>query len=222
MPLEGQQALNARAPIHALSEIISPLRLGTYLAAAGHDPERALQIYLWNAKIGEAFHLPIQSVEVGFRNRVSDGLGNLFGPEWWQDQGFLGIAGDQRCADIEVVKRRLLSKDKAVVTGQVIAGLSFGFWVAMLHRRYHPGMWSRQLRTAFPYLPGTISHRVLHSEIGEIADLRNRIWHHEPIFYRNITADYSRCMRVLNWLCPSKAAWIKPHCRVMQIARERP
>jgi hypothetical protein len=218
----GQQPINATLPIHALSEIISPLRLGTYLNAAGHDAERALLLYLWNAKVGAAFHIPIQSVEVGLRNRVSDGLAALYGPEWWRDQAFLALAEPKRADDIEVVRRRLISKRMPVATGQMIAGLSFGFWVAMLHGRYNPDIWSGHLRTAFPHLPSHVERHWLHSGVREISDFRNRIWHHEPIFRRNLSRDFSRCLMVLGWLCPTKATWIKPHCRVPALLREKP
>lgn len=222
MNTSGQQAINANPPFDALTEVISPLRLGTYLNAAGHDAERAVRLYLWNAQVGEAFHIPIQSVEVGFRNRVSDGLAAHFGANWWQDARFLALAERKRHDDIDLVKRRLISKGKAVETGQIIAGLSFGFWVAMLDGRYHPGLWSRRLVEAFPHMPRSINRRVVHREVREIAEFRNRIWHHEPIFRRDLSSDYSRCMTVMEWLCPVKAAWIKPHCRFPQMLREKP
>lgn len=222
MPDPGQQPFNGHPPISDLSEIISPLRLGTYLNAAGHNANRALSLYLWNAKIGEAFHMPIQSVEVGLRNRVSDGLTRAFGPDWWQDAGFLAVADAKRQSDLSQAIQRLNSKGKALATGQVVASLSFGFWIGMLHKRYSPAIWSRHLAAAFPSLPANINREHLHSETGEVADLRNRIWHHEPIFYRNLMGDYARCMKILNWLCPVKAKWVKPHCRVPAVVREKP
>lgn len=222
MPDPGQQPINANPPLHDLAEIISPLRLGTYLNAAGHDADKALRLYLWNARIGEAFHIPIQSVEVGLRNRVSDGLSAAFGPDWWQDAGYLALADAKRQADLSQAIQRLNRKGKALSTGQLIASLSFGFWIGMLHKRYNPTIWSKHLATAFPSLPAGVNRIRLHSEASEIAELRNRIWHHEPIFYRNLMGDYSRCMAVLNWLCPTKASWVKPYCRVPTVIRERP
>ncbi|MEM9426225.1 MAG: hypothetical protein AAGA06_05940 [Pseudomonadota bacterium] len=219
---ERQEVINEAAPVHSLTEIISPLRLGTYLNAAGHNAERALQLYLWNAKIGEAFHLPIQAVEVGLRNRVNDGLVHVFGAEWWQQQDFVDVAEGTRLDDVQLVLRRLDSKGKERSTGQVVAGLSFGFWVAMLHRRYNPEIWSHCLRSAFPKMPAGITRDVLHTDVREIAEFRNRIWHHEPIFRRNLSNDFSMCMKVVQWLCPEKAAWIRPHCRVQSMLREKP
>ena len=219
---EGQEAVNDDHPIHALSEIISPLRLGTYLNAAGHDPDKALRLYLWNAKIGEAFHIPIQAVEVGLRNRVSDGLANVFGAEWWREEKFRRIAEPRRLDDIANVIQRVSRRKKDLETGQIVAGLSFGFWVSLLAPRYNPPIWGGQLRVAFPHLPSGVSRKDLQGRVRQIADLRNRIWHHEPVFRRNLMADFSLCMKVVGWLCPEKARWIRPHCRVPAIMREKP
>ena len=65
-----------------LSRMISAERFSTYLTAAGHDESRALLLYLWNARMGEAFHLPIQAVEVGLRNCVDHALRSEFGAIW--------------------------------------------------------------------------------------------------------------------------------------------
>lgn len=217
-----QQIIEAEHPINALSEIISPQRLGTYMQSAGHDPDRALSMYLWNAKMGEAFHLPIQSVEVGLRNRVCDGIVSVFGPDWWKDEKFIKEAGNKRKQDIDLVLRRLNSKKIPHEVGQIVAGLSFGFWIAMLHGRHNRTIWSAQLKTAFPNLPNQVDRKKLHQKATEIADFRNRISHHEPIFKRDLSGDFSTCMLVLSWLCPTKKNWIKPHCRVSAMLREKP
>ena len=222
MDNKGQQVINSPHPMHALSEIISHLRIGTYLKASGQDADRALSLYLWNAKMGEAFHLPIQSYEVGLRNRVSDGIQAVFGPDWWCDPSFIKEAGGKRVRDIKLVLNRLKSKNVPPDTGQLVAGLSFGFWIAMLDGRYNINIWSAQLRTAFPHLPDDVNRKILHARSTKIADFRNRISHHEPIFKRNLSLDYSMCMEGLKWLCPTKASWIKPHCRVSAMMREKP
>jgi hypothetical protein len=65
------QSVSIQEETEALLRAISQDRFTTYLKAAGHDPERALALYLWNAQIGEAFHLPIQAVEVALRNSIN-------------------------------------------------------------------------------------------------------------------------------------------------------
>jgi hypothetical protein len=46
--------------------------------------------------------------------------------------------------------------------------------------------------------------------------------HHEPLIGRDSLADFSNLMVLLEWICPAKEEWIRPHCRVPQIVRERP
>lgn len=216
-----QGSLNAAA-VASLTATISAERLSTYLIAAGHDPERALRLYMWNAQVGEAFHVPIQAVEVGLRNRINAALVAGFGADWWQEPNFLKIADDERRGDLDVVLRRIRNRKLPQATGQVVAGLSFGFWVGMLQGRYNPPIWGGLLRTTFPDLPPDRSRRSLAIAIGNIAFVRNRIWHHEPIINRDLSKDYSTVVQVLEWICPTKCRWVQPHCRVPELLRSKP
>lgn len=92
----------------------------------------------------------------------------------------------------------------------------------MLHKRYSPAVWSRQLYNAFPHLPQGRGLKSLRKEINEIVSLRNRIWHHEPIFKRDLSDDYRRVMQMINWLSPVQLAWIRPHCRIQTVLRQKP
>lgn len=219
---EGQGIIEPPHQLDVLADVISPLRMGTYVNAAGHDKDRALLLYIWNAKMGEAFHLPIQAVEVGLRNRVSAGISVVFGNDWWKSDDFLDVAAQKQHDDVQTVLSRLHSKGIKVETGQIVAGLSFGFWVAMLNSRYNVKIWSSQLHRAFPHLPPETDRQRLFSRVSEIADFRNRISHHEPIFKRNLSGDFQVCMLVLGWLCPTKQAWIKQSCTVSHMIRKKP
>lgn len=205
-----------------LEPTLSPARIGTYMLAAGHDETQALALYLWNAQLGEAFHLPIQAVEIALRNRINSVLVGSFGADWWQEPGFLTQSDKRQNDAIGEVKARITKRGQILVTGQIVAGLSFGFWVSMLDARYNPAVWSHQLVAGFPNLPATASRDDLQKVARRIARFRNRIWHHEPIFKANISEEYSVCMRALEWLCPHKLRWIKPQCKVMSMLRSRP
>jgi hypothetical protein len=179
-------------------------------------------LYQWNAQLGEAFHLPIQAVEVALRNRINAAFIVRFGALWWQDPVFLSVADRRHREQIEEVKSRISKRGQMIITGQVVAGLSFGFWVSMLDARYNPSVWSQGLLAGFPHLPQGKTRNELQLVVRQIAKFRNRIWHHEPIFKANITQEYARCMRMLEWLCPHKLRWIRPQCRVMSVVRSRP
>jgi len=221
MAAENQEIDNA-ALLRRLTATISPDRTGRYLNAAGHDPARALALYLWNAQIGEAFHVPIQTVEVALRNRINQCLKELYGAEWWEHDNLKDILDGERRADLELVFRRIRNRELETTNSQVVAGLSFGFWAGLLQSRYNPEIWSRKLRVAFPNLPQNRGRKSVATRAGQIAYLRNRITHHEPIFYRDLSKDYHEIMEFLEWLCPTMSTWIRPHCRVPVVLRQKP
>lgn len=208
--------------IDQLRPVVSDERIGTYLTAAGFDVERALRLYIWNALIGEAFHLPIQSVEVGLRNRINALLIKLYGEEWWQEPAFLKVVGAGPEKDIELALKRIRNRRLALTTGQVVATLSFGFWAGLLHKRFNPSIWGGRLHSAFPAFPAEKSRADLAHSVKRIADFRNRVWHHEPIIKCDLLAEYSVALELLGWICPVKATWVRPHCRVPALMREKP
>lgn len=142
--------------IDLLRPVLSDERVGTYLKAAGHDPHRALALYLWNVKVGEAFHTLIQAVEVGLRNRIAAAFRTVYGPDWWLNPKFRAACRGDRVRDLDLVVDRVTKKGRTVTICQVVAGLSLGFWVALLQARYNPGVWSSQLRATFLALPAGV------------------------------------------------------------------
>lgn len=203
-------------------QTLSTDRFDTYLKAAGHDKERALRLYIWNAQIGEAFHTPIQAVEVALRNAVNHALVAQFGPDWWKERPFTNLLDVERRADINVVTTRINRRGIPLVTAQIVAGLSFGFWVGLLQPRFNPAVWSTQLRTVFPHLPETETRASLVDYAAAVAGLRNRISHHEPIFKRDLSKDFGDLMKLLEWICPPTQQWIRPHCRIPTLMRAKP
>lgn len=197
---QGKKDGSAFAP---LRRMISAERFSTYMAAAGHDEERALLLYLWNAQLGEAFHLPIQAVEVGLRNCVDQALQLEFGTTWWGDGDFRTLVDRQQIEAIDVALHGIARRGDSPTHGGMVSGLSFGFWVAMLKPRYNPRFWSRRLRNAFPHLPRAEDRRSLEQRLQAIRILRNRIAHHEPIIRRDTSKDYAELMTTLRWMSPA-------------------
>jgi len=216
-----QQPINGHH-VPAILSAISLDRFNTYLTSAGYDQERALLLYLWNARLGEAFHVPIQAAEVALRNRINGALSALFTPNWWDCKNLHAVLDEDRAADLRTVFQRIRNRRLELCTGQIVAGLSFGFWVGILDGRYNPPIWGDQLRKAFPSFPRDRARKSLHLAVRKVATLRNRISHHEPLIGISSLDEFSNLMRLLEWISPEKAAWIRPHCRVSQIARARP
>jgi len=208
--------------IASLGNIVSQERLGKYINAAAHKPDVAIRLYVWNTRVGEAFFSPIQAIEVCLRNRIATAFADEYGPDWWQDNRFLGTVGRKGVDNIEDVKNRLRRARKPIETNRIIADLSFGFWVNGVGGRFNPDVWSSRLYTFMPDLPATIDRRLFHDRVEKVADLRNRIFHHEPIFNEDISKRYSDCLELLGWLSQEKRAWLKPYFRVAEVMRQKP
>lgn len=149
-------------------------------------------------------------------------MGQRYGVDWWLAPDLLSALDAKRTADIEQVRRRIRNRRLPLMTGQVVAGLSFGFWVGMLQPRYNPPIWGGHLRSAFPDLPTSRGRASLAEAAARAAWPRNRIWHHEPILKLDLSAEHAAIMRLLESLSPSKAAWIKPLCRLPLLLRSKP
>lgn len=201
---------------------MSAARLRQYVARCGHNYDRALATYIWNAKMGEAFHTPIQAAEVALRNCVNLALIKAHGSDWWKETAFLGALDRERKQDLDTVFQRIENRDITLCTDQVVAGLSLGYWVGMLSPRYNQTIWSAQFAKAFPKAPPGVTRGQVWDGAKQMAELRNRISHHEPIFQRDLSADYKVIFDLVIWASPDKAKWIKPHCAVMALMRTKP
>lgn len=181
-----------------------------------------MALYLWNVAVGQSFHFPLQAVEVALRNVTGQAIVNLYGTGWWSDAICRRMLGPERCADIDKACTRIRKKYHVQPhSDQIIASLMFGFWAALLKKRYNKPIWNQSVATAFPHLrPGTI--RDISQTANAVQDFRNRIFHHEPLIGRSLLDDYSNIMTLLGWICPETREWVRHHTSVPTVIRQRP
>lgn len=55
-----------------------------------------------------------------------------------------------------------------------------------------------------------------------VRGLRNRIAHHEPVFQRNLDADYARIERLVGWRCPRTKTWMNEIDMVRELLKVKP
>ncbi len=115
-----------------LSVSLSEERLTTYLDAADGDRKRAIRLHVWNTGISAAFYGPLQGLEVALRNAMHRRLAGAYG-ETWYDNGNAELDAGAR-EQIVHVRARLAGDGRADNPHRIVAGLSFGFWVALLRR----------------------------------------------------------------------------------------
>ena len=208
-----------------LETSFSSERLGTYLKAAGGDRTEALHLYTWNTAISAAFYGPLQGLEVALRNAMHRQLTQCYGATWY-DNPATGL--DTPCLDrLADVKTEVARTRYEPRPGQIVAALSFGFWISLLRSGgriaptgrkadYETTLWRPALRQAFPHR-GSLTRKQAHRPLDDLRKLRNRIAHHEPIFARNLLEDHQRILDVTEWISPSTRSWIEDHSRVTNL-----
>ncbi len=185
-------------------------RLGPYLRDAKGNARRALALYYWNIEACRAFYPALQALEVGLRNGLDKAIvryvadkrlltGRAPHPEiqsWLTaDQSSLIVHEDARRAVASAVDGVLPKDSQGKVVrhnknhGDLVAKLSFGFWVSLLAEEYdaayrYPAAlawWPSHQAVAFPASTG-IDMRSINRQFSEIRHFRNRVFHHEPIW----------------------------------------
>lgn len=212
--------------IAELPKLLSAPRFARYLVATNNDTSQALELYQWNLELSGEFLKVLHICEIGLRNGVADALENQHGDRWPWVQGFRVSLQNPRRGysprrNLESVARQQPS------TGKVIAELKFAFWERMLNASHQQRLWETHLEASFPnadFSGGKDAAReALRNSIFAVRSLRNRIAHHEPIFYRpSLADDFSHIMSLIEARCAHSATWIARWERVTELLQAKP
>jgi hypothetical protein len=201
-----------------INRALSVPRFEPYLAASGGDVDAALRTYLWNAQAAAAFYLPLQCLEVTVRNALHNRLRAHFRRDDWWVAAPLNGNGQRSVTDAE---RKVVDRARGARTSDdVVAELSFGFWVSLVSRGYDRELWVRGgLYRAFPHYRG--KRRELHDNLVAMVYFRNRIMHHEPVHHRDLKADHTKVYRLIGYVSPEFAKALVDVDVVEQVLRRR-
>lgn len=198
--------------------------MSTYLTATGGDPQQAVELYGWNARVSAALMLPAHFAEVTTRNAVADALTEVYGPRWPWEATFERSLPEQRGPGYNARRDLIEVRRREQTTGKVIAELRFAFWQAMFTARHDVRLWIPHIATQFPaaaHEPKRLRARV-YSDLDTIRQLRNRIAHHEPIFARDLHTDLGRMLDLIRLRSPATAAWVRDMEDATATLYERP
>jgi len=185
-----------------VSTILTSERIEAYRRGDGDTD--VLAKYIWNACMCEALYPALQNLEIGLRNSLHLSISYSFSrDDWYED---LTILDDWGLAKIAQAKSELARWGKPETPGRIVAELEFGFWTSLLATRYNDILWSRRglLKHAFLYMPKGLRHRHrLAGRFSDIRKLRNRVFHHEPIWYHtDLSAKHDNILEAMDWLNP--------------------
>lgn len=160
--------------------------------------EKAFRHYCWNIKISEAIYPVLAIFEVSLRNQVNESLKKGLRQDNWYNS--LTGTGESR---IREALNDLAKKRKLVIThSDIIASLTLGFWVSLFNKKLERTHW-KHLRFAFPNMPINIrQRRFVERHLNDVRELRNRIFHHEPIFWnaQELERRYRELVEVIFWM----------------------
>ncbi|MFF0770170.1 hypothetical protein ACFYUK_14880 [Nonomuraea wenchangensis] len=201
-----------------IERMVSAPRFAPYLGMFQGDGAAAWELYRWNIQVSAAFYGPLHWLEISLRNAEHDQLrAHYRRVDWWQ------------VAPLRPSQRRRIDKalddlrdkgDHDPSADAVVAELSFGFWVSLLNRTYDRHLWVPALHRSFPRYSG--SRETLRDSLQAMVFLRNRIMHHEPIHHRHLAADHTKICRLLGYLEPEVARWLRIHDEVSCVLAQRP
>ncbi|MEO3793315.1 hypothetical protein ABGB14_24145 [Nonomuraea sp. B10E15] len=169
-------------------------------------------------EVSEAFYGPLHCLEITLRNAEHDRLCAQYGRnDWWR----VAPLDEHTATKVAVARQKLLRRCAGDFTADdVVAELSFGFWVSLLSRRHDRHLWVPALHRAFPHYTG--SREPLRESLQTMLLLRNRIMHHEPIHHRHLAADHAKIYTLLGYLELRIGSWLRAFDRVPEVLARRP
>ncbi|CAN5805944.1 Abi family protein [soil metagenome] len=207
---------------------VSKPRVARYMDSAGGDQVRAYELYLWNSRLAGSLFEDLGHLEVFVRNALQPNL-----QAWHRSRHHQGcwlddpdeVLHESLRNKISIARRDLERLKKLPLDqqlpGQVMTGLSFGFWVDLLRSDYHTSLWTPWLHKSFPHFAGS-RRGVVYLRLQKLRKLRNRIAHHEPIYEELVKELHSDLLKVLGWIDPALAHWVQDGSRTIELWNNRP
>lgn len=200
---------------------ITPPRFRAFLEAAGQDVAQATALYDWNICISAVFFEAISYTEVMLRNAIDA----QFAPVQHQQLARESWLCDREILTAKSVEKALIAissierMGKEPTRARVVANLSFGFWRALLDRRYNQ-LWIERLHHAFPH--GTGNRKEVAALMARLNPFRNRLAHHEPIINASIGKRHDELIELARLIDEDASRWIRTRSSVIDILEWRP
>ncbi len=176
----------------------------------GGDDLGMVATYLWNVAICRELYTSLGMLEVAMRNGIHAALTAHFGQADWYDRPSLLLTRERD--DVAKAKRGIAAAGHPIIPPRVMAALNFGFWTSILDQAYGGRIWtppppapSVLIPRAFPHAPAHYQTRGrVHDRFNTIRKLRNRVFHHEPIWNRtDLLLRHQEIIESIGWVSPT-------------------
>lgn len=203
-------------------DAISRPRLGAYgiSASDSSDVVSVVARHGRNIVVSESLYPLLHLLELVIRNRIHDVFRLHFGSDEWFRQSWVD---DLEYRHITKAEDDLKRQRKPLAPDDIVAAVTFGFWVGLFNRRYEPRNgnepWPRLLKAVVPWAPRYARTRdTLHSRIEKARHVRNRVFHHEPIaHWPDLDTTYTGLVELLGWFSPEAREHLAHLCRFTSV-----
>lgn len=201
-------------------------RLATYLTPLSHvHTKDSTKAHFLLNDISQHFYVPLQLVEIVLRNSIHTHVSTKLNRTNW----FNILPTTKTSQDMVTEAKRLAVAEvagRAIADDDVVCRLMFGFWAYMLDAQYRNTadkqrfIWAQHdFKKVFPGAPRGITISMVMVRLKNLNDLRNRLFHHEPIWRSPkvhslesattvLRQRYSDMLEVLHWMSPDLHALV--------------
>ncbi len=211
--------MNDAQAVQAVLKDISAPKLTAYKKLGLLDDWQVIQSYIFLLGLAGKFIVPLQLLEIALRNKMHSAIAKQTNKSNWYST--VTVSNDSKRQVALAITEA--NKIKNNTPDDVVCRLMFGFWVFMTHKDYRPSgqgenLWQFIKADVFPGTTQSISS--IFDELKAINKIRNRLFHHEPLWKTSGRQDmakavahtrtqYQRILTVLGWISPEKLALIK-------------
>lgn len=188
-----------------LSVAISNDRIEPYNRSRTRSSATAYATYAWNIALCESLYPALNCLEVALRNSVHKAATDQFGTEYWFNSRLRKDELDR----LNISRSRInFSGSTSPSAGELVSCLSLGFWVSLFKGHYERVLWPLLLPAVFPYAPRKQrSRREISKRVDSIRRLRNRVFHHEPIWHlQDLHQQHQQILETIGWISPATLA----------------
>lgn len=205
------------AQIHA--SLSSP-KLQAYKNPLGYTGNaNAVKAYYLLGDVSQHLFAPLQLIELALRNITNTALIKKTGKNNWYDTIPIHPVSINHVIDAKSRAARDLQGKRIPLPDDIVSRLPFGFWISIYDEPYRDQtkpnfIWDPKTRaSAFPNIPHSLTFKLLHARLSTSNQLRNRLFHHEPVWKSNkiktlddavkiIHLRYGELLETLSWLSP--------------------
>ena len=181
--------------------------MSSYLSRVDQSEPQAYGAYAWNVALCESFYAALQGIEITLRNGVNDAAIAEFGTQEW----YLANVSPRDEKIVNHTTKALKTKGKQPTPSNYVAEFTFGFWVSLFSGRNHHGPWQRVLTSPFAHAPkAQRSPSNLLPRLEGIRRLRNRVFHHEPVWhYGDLQQQHGLMIETIGWINPEMRRFVQ-------------